>query len=160
MIQGAFMHVKESLTAERFLRFLADEAPGGHYFIAQPPPGVIMTAAIDWRVVVPDRAAIETLAAALWSGYESLVKPQQCDERTPLLLVQLKNLKGEGDQFTVGKDFDKKEGFLHRVRESSAVLLPKNHDAAVTQELEKTAASDYWLAITPSDRTSTDLAVD
>lgn len=145
LIQGAFMHVHESLTAGQFLKYLADEAPGGHFYIAQPPPGIIMTAAIDWRVIVPDSAALEAVVTALWSGYESLVKPLQTDshDATPLIFIQIKNHRGESDQFTLGKDVDKKDGFVHRVKESVAILSSKNK-GAVKLEIEKTTGSDYW----------------
>jgi hypothetical protein len=147
LIQGAFMHVDASVTADRFLRFLADEAPGGHYFVAQPPPGIIMTAAIDWRVIVPDLDAIDAVATALWSGYESLVKPLQDDQKKPLIFIQIKNVRGECDQFTIGKDVDKRAGFVHRMRESAAILSSKNKESAVRQEIEKTTGSDYWLRV-------------
>jgi hypothetical protein len=145
LIQGAFMHVKESLTAGQFLKFLAGAAPVGHYFVAQPPPGIIMTAAIGWRVIVPDSAAADALATALWNGYESLVKPQVKDNRDScaLIFIQIKNLKGECDQFIMGKDIEKKDGFMHRVKESMAILSLKNKEA-VSQELERTTTSDYW----------------
>jgi hypothetical protein len=148
LIQGAFLHVGASVTADRFLKFLAHEAPMGHYFVAQPPPGVIMTAAIDWRVIAPDSDSVEALAAALWSGYEKMVKPQGASQgESPLIFIQIKNVKGECDQFTVGKDVDKREGFVHRVRESAAVLSSKNRESAVLQEIDRTAGSDYWLRV-------------
>jgi len=145
LIQGAFMHVKDSVTADTFLKFLAGEAPAGHYFVAQPPPGIIMTAAIDWRVIVPDADA-DALATALWSGYESMVKPQGKKENdsSPSIFIQIKNVKGECDQFTMGKDIDKKDGFMHRVKESIAILSLKNKDSALLQEIERTSLSDYW----------------
>ena len=123
------MHVEHSVTANEFLKFVADEAPTGFYFVAQPPPGIVMTAAIDWRVVVPDSAAIDALATALWSGYECIVKPLQNDSkgRSPL-----------------GRDVDKKDGFVHRVRESAAILSPKNKELALDRELELTTGSEYW----------------
>jgi len=145
LIQGAFMHVKDSVTADTFLKFLALEAPAGHYFVAQPPPGIIMTAAIDWRVIVPDADA-DTLATALWSGYESMVKPQgkEGNGGCPSIFIQIKNVKGESDQFTMGKEIDKRDGFMHRVKESMAVLALKNVESAVLQEIERTSTSDYW----------------
>jgi len=149
LIQGALMHVKESVRADDFLRFLADEAPAGHYFVAQPPPGISMTAAIGWRVIVADSAAADALATALWSGYDTMVRPLQNGEqdRRPAVFVQIKNHKGEYDQFTMGKDFDKKEGFLHRMRETVAVLSLKDREAALEQEMESTGGSDYWFKI-------------
>lgn len=148
LIQGAFMHVSDSLTANRFLKYLADEAPVGHYFVAQPPPGIIMTAAIDWRVIVPDSDAAHALATALWSGYESLVKPQGRGDLggSPGIFIQIKNLEGDCDQFTIGKDVDKMEGFVHRVKESVSVLASRSRDA-VGKELERTSTSDYWLQV-------------
>jgi hypothetical protein len=146
LIQGGFMHVNGSLTAGQFLRFLACEAPAGRYFVAQPPPGIIMTAAIDWRVIISDTDAANALATALWSGYESLVKPQGKGENgnSALVFIQIKNVKGECDQFTLGKDVDKKDGFMNRVKESMAVLSMKNLESAILQEIERTITSDYW----------------
>lgn len=147
LIQGAFMHVNDGLSADRFLKHLADEAPGGHYYIAQPPPGIIMTAAIDWRVIFPDGDPVEGLARALWSGYESMVKPLAGEGCNPSIFIQIKNVRGECDQFTIGKDVDKKDGLVHRVRESAAILSCKNKELAVKEELERTAGSDYWVKI-------------
>jgi hypothetical protein len=148
LIQGAFMHVGAAFTADRFLKFLANAAPQGHYFVAHPPPGVIMTAAIDWRVILPDRDSIEALATALWSGYESLVQPQgESQDKNPLIFIQIKNVKGECDQFTIGKDVDKRDAFVHRVRESAAILASKNRESALRQEIERTTGSDYWLKL-------------
>lgn len=143
------MHVKDSVTAGKFLKFLAGEAPAGHYFVAQPPPGIIMTAAIDWRVIVPDTEAADALATALWSGYESIVKPEGKGENgsRASIFIQIKNVKGECDQFTMGTDIDKKDGFMHRVKESLAILATKNKEAAFQQEIERTIGSDYWAQI-------------
>jgi hypothetical protein len=149
LIQGAFRHVNDSVTADDFLKFLSGEAPGGHYFVAQPPPGIVMTAAIHWRVIVPDSHCFASFASALWSGYESLVKPQQDDSkgRSPEIFIQIKNLKGECDQFTMGKDIQKRDGFVHRVKESVAVLSPRDKESALVLEIERTAGSDYWLKV-------------
>ena len=148
VIQGAFINVDKSVTADRFLKSLAREVPGGHYFVAQPPPGIIMTAALDWRVIVPDGDPVDALANALWSGYESMVKPLQSDAsgRSPAICMQMKNIKGQWDRFTIGRDIDKKDAFLHRVRETASVLSSRNSESAVG-ELEKTANSEYWLEI-------------
>jgi len=142
------MHVKDSVTADGFLKFLADEAPAGHYFVAQPPPGIIMTAAIDWRVIVPDNAAAAALASALWTGYESIVIPQGKEEKLgrPGIFLQIKNVRGACDQFTLGKDIETKDGLLHRMKESVSVLSSRSSDA-VKKEIERTSASDYWAQI-------------
>jgi hypothetical protein len=149
LVQGSLKHVNESLTSDRFLKFLADEAPAGHYFVAQPPPGIIMTAAIDWRIIVPDTAAIESLAVALWKGYDLMVRPLHGEGlgRTPQVFIKMKNFKGEYDQFVIGKELNKKEGVVHRMRETAAILFSPSHQAALAKELEKTAASDYWLRV-------------
>jgi hypothetical protein len=148
LIQGAFMHVNDSVTAGDFLKYLAGAAPTGHYFVAQPPPGIIMTAAIDWRVIVTDTDATDTLATALWSGYEDLVKPQGKDEvdGLPSIFIQIKNLKGDCDQFFMGRDIDARDGFMHRVKESIAILSNKSQEA-VLQEIENTTTSDYWAQV-------------
>jgi hypothetical protein len=148
LIQGAFMHVKESVTADRFLKYLSDAAPSGHYYVAQPPPGIIMTAAIDWRIILTDADGAAALATALWSGYESLVKPQGRDDvnGAPAIFIQIKNLEGDCDQFTMGKDVDRQDGFVHRVKESVSVLASRTREA-VLREIEKTNASDYWAQI-------------
>lgn len=149
LIQGAFRHVSPSVTPGLFLKTLSEEVPGGSYFVAQPPPGIIMTAAIDWRVVVPDGGPVEALAAALWSGYQSLAQPRRNDGsgRAPLIFIQIKNVRGGYDEFTIGKDVVDKDGLVHRVRESAAVLSSKDKEAAFRQQVEKTAESDYWLSV-------------
>jgi hypothetical protein len=148
LIQGSLMHVNDSVTADQFLRFLACEAPAAHYYVAQPPPGIIMTAAIDWRVIVHDNAAADALALALWSGYEAMIKPlPNTDTQCPVIFVQIKNVRGECDQLTMGKDVNKKDGFMHRMKESVAILSPKNKDAALLKEIERTHGSDYWAPI-------------
>ena len=149
LIQGAFKHVNDSVTADEFLTFLSCQAPGGHYFVAQPPPGIVMTAAIDWRVIMPDGDSIDVLATALWSGYEFLVKPLQKEstQQSPGIFIQIKNLRGEWDQFTIGQDVVQKDKFLHRVRETAAVLSSKNKEASLLREIERTAGSEYWLQI-------------
>lgn len=146
LVQGSLMHVNEALTSERFLKFVADEAPCGHYFVAEPPPGVIMTAAIGWRVIVPDLPSIEVLADGLWKGYEYLVRPLHGDAigRAPQIFIKIRNFRGAYDQFVIGKDLNKKEGLFHRMKESAAVLLSAGHEEAMLQEIEKTAASDCW----------------
>ena len=141
------MHVKDSVTADKFLKYLADEASIGHYFVAQPPPGIIMTAAIDWRIIISDTEAADALVTALWSGYEEMVKPEGKDSDSPQIFIQIKNFKGESDQFTMGKDVDKKDGFLHRMKESMSVLALKSKDSAVLQEIARTSDSDYWAQI-------------
>ena len=149
LIQGAFMHMDDALTADQFMSFISCEAPGGHYFVAQPPPGIVMTAAVDWRVILPDGDSIDALAAALWSGYESLVRPLQkkSSESSPGIYIQIKNLRGEWDHFTLGKDVVQRDKFVHRVRESVAVLAPKNKESSLRLEIEKTMGSDYWLEV-------------
>lgn len=149
LVQGGFRNVKDSVTANEFLKLLAEQAPNGHYFVAQPPPGILMTAAIDWRVIVPDRSSIDTLATALWSGYETMVKPLQPEStgRSPVIFIQMKNYKGECDQFIIGKDVEKKDCLVHRMKESAAVLSPKDRELALQRELAATMESEYWLKL-------------
>ena len=45
LIQGALTVVKGVVTAAQFLRVLARRLPGGAYFVVDPPPGIVMTAA-------------------------------------------------------------------------------------------------------------------
>ncbi len=146
IIQGALANVHGSVSTDVFLRFLAEKVPNGHYFMVQPPPGIAMTAAIDWRIVLDDAAAIAALAMALWSGYESFM--QHLQGQDPLssagIVVQMKNEKGEFDQFIIGKEIREKEVLMHRMKESTRTLSSKNIVGALHREIEETERSGYW----------------
>ncbi|MCM0081317.1 hypothetical protein L4X63_06920 [Geomonas sp. Red32] len=149
LLHGSLMHVTDSLSSGRFVRFLAEEAPAAHYFLAQPPDGIIMTAAVGWKVIVPDLSTIAPLAGALWDGYHSLVKPLHGGSigRFPQVHVKIRNMKGLYDQFVLGQDFKDREGFCHRMKETAAILHSKDHQAEIHEELERTAASEYWTRV-------------
>jgi hypothetical protein len=108
-----------------------------------------MAAAINWRVIFPDHAAASSLALALWSGYESFIKPLHEGDanQSAALIVQIKNEQGAVDQFLVGKEITDKEVFLHRVRESARILFPKKHTREPALEIEETRSSGYWVEI-------------
>lgn len=149
-IQGALAHVNGTVSTGEFLRFLSAHVPTGHYFMVQPPPGIVMTAAIDWRVVLQDAAAVASFASALWSGYESYIKPlQDKDSKSNAgIFIQLKNGKGEFDQFMIDKDTKDREALIQRMEESAKILCPKNIAGALQQAIEETKKTDYWVMIT------------
>ena len=148
-IQGALTNVKRSVETDKFLKFLAKQVPTCHYFMVEPPPGISMAAAIDWRVIFPDHAAASELALALWSGYETFIKPLHESGANPSagLIVQIKNEQGALDQFLVGKEIIDKEVLLHRVKESARILFPKKNAKGPHLEIEETRSSGYWVEI-------------
>ena len=143
-------HVTDSVSSERFLRFIAGEVPNSLFFVVEAPPGIAMTAAIDWRVVVPDAAAVAALAEALWKGYETFVQPLQSNKGTAGagIRIQIKNEKGAFDQFMLGKDITEQALFCQRLEESAKILAPKDRKKAFLLELEQTRSSDYWEELT------------
>lgn len=144
--QGALSNVKGAVSTDEFVRFIAERAPQCHYFTADPPPGIVMTSALDWRIVVPDAAAFAPLAAALWSVYERFILPhrKEGEPSTAGIVVQMKNGKGAFDQFKVGGDILEKDALVHRIEESARVLCPRSKTWDPRQEIEETIDSGYW----------------
>ena len=132
-----------------FLRFLAERAPACHYFMVEPPPGISMAAAIDWRVILPGHSAVSALTTALWGGYETFIKPLHAkdSQSSSGIIVQIKNELGAHDQFLVGRDITDKEALLHRVKESTRILFPTKHAREPDLEIEETKSSGYWVEI-------------
>lgn len=149
IIQGALTHVNGAISTEEFVGLLAGEVPVGQCFIVDPPPGITMTAAMDWRIVVEDLATITAIATALWDAYTGRVQPLQKDRGTSSagLLVQIKNAKGAFDQFLVGRDITDCEALVHRMEETARILFPKNKAEAFRREMEDTEQSGYWEAV-------------
>ncbi len=108
-----------------------------------------MTAAMDWRIVIEEIATIIAIATALWNGYVERVKPLQQERGTSSagLFVQMRNTKGEFDQFLIGSDITDGEALVHRMEETARILCPKNKAEAFRREMEDTAQSGYWEAI-------------
>ncbi|KAF0216541.1 MAG: hypothetical protein FD174_3635 [Geobacteraceae bacterium] len=148
-IQGALTNIHKSVSTDEFLRFLAAHVPG-NYFMVQPPPGINMTAAIDWRVVLQDVTDITPFASALWSGYETFITPlhNKDSKSSAGIFVQMKNEKGEFDQFMIGKDILDKEALNHRMEESTKILCLKNKAGVLQEALEETKRSGYWIMAT------------
>ncbi len=149
IIQGALRHVNGAISTEEFVGLLAGQVPGGHCFMVHPPPGIAMTAAMDWRIVVEDISTIIAIAAALWNGYVELIEPLRQEQGTSSagLFVQIRNAKGEFDQFQIGSDITDGEALVHRMKETARMLCPKNKAEAFRREMEDTAQSGYWEAI-------------
>ncbi|MBI1921694.1 MAG: hypothetical protein HYS23_11525 [Geobacter sp.] len=145
-IQGALSNVKGTVSTDEFVRFLAELAPQGHYFTADPPPGIVMTSALDWRVVVPDVATFPLLATALWSAYERFILPRRKEgEPAPAgIVVQMKNGKGAFDQFKVGGDILERDALVQRIEESARVLCPRSMTWDPRPEIEEALDSGYW----------------
>jgi len=146
VVQGALAHVGDSVSSEQFLRFLAKRVPSGQYFIVEPPPGIIMTAAMDWRIVLPDAKAMQELIATLWESYETLILPLRGEDATAGagMSIQIKNHKGEFDQFSLGRDITVQELFVQRMQETARTLAPRNAREAFDQEIRQTCDSGFW----------------
>lgn len=146
VVQGALAHVGNTVSSEQFLRFLAQRVPNGEYFIVDPPPGIVMTAATDWRIVLPDAKAMQQMIAALWESYESFILPLHGEDATACatMLIQIKNHKGEFDQFSLGRDITLQELFVQRMQETARTLSPRNPQDAFCQEIRQTCDSGFW----------------
>ncbi|HEY6007537.1 MAG TPA: hypothetical protein VIU40_04380 [Geobacteraceae bacterium] len=148
LIQGSLAGVNGAVATATFLRFLAERVPAGHYFLVEPPPGIAMTSAIDWRVVLSDAAHLAPLAAALWRGYETLVLPLHKGAAPGAgIVVQVRNSRGQFDQFVLGREITEEAAFVHRLQESVRLLYPGKTAGDVQQELARTLDSGYWVNI-------------
>jgi hypothetical protein len=120
-IQGTLANVNQEVSTDNLLRFLADEVPKGAFFKFQPPPGRTVAAAIDWRALLYDAAAIATIANALWGAYDKFIKPiHEVDHSSSsAIFVQMKNDAGESDQFMISGNIKDKEVFIQRFQDSA-----------------------------------------
>jgi hypothetical protein len=148
-IQGALANVNSAVTTEEFLAFLSEQVPDGSYFKLQPPPGSIMAASIDWQVFLRDAAAIATISTALWGAYEKFIEPlhQEDPKSSAAIFIQIKNDKGESDQFMIGTEIKNKEILIHRFEESSKRLYPNKKGNEPAEEIEEIKRSGYWIQI-------------
>jgi len=148
-IQGALANVDSAVTTEEFLAYLSEQIPDGLYFKFQPPPGSSVAAAIDWRAILRDAAAIATISMALWGAYQNFIEPlhQKDPTSSAAIFIQIKNDKGESDQFMIGRDIKNKEILIHRFEESSKRLYPYKKGKEPTEEVEEIKRSGYWIQI-------------
>ena len=149
LLQGTLKGAGNLLSTEDFLKYLAEQVPGGHYFMVRPPQGIIMTGAVDWRAVLPDASLLGAVAGALWHSYEHIAKTVQA-EGVPAssgIFVQLKNEKGEFDQFVIGKEVKERAALEHRLAESARILHDGDGAAAGELEVRKTVSSGFWTRI-------------
>lgn len=142
-IQGSLLNAR-SISTEDFVKHVAGQAADCHYFIVEPPPGITMSASVDWRVVVPSSTAVAPLAAALWSGFETFVMPLRTKQSNAGIFVQCKNAKGQFDQFTIGIHLNDKKAVAQRLEDACRLLSPKHTENAVRQILKDTEQSGFW----------------
>ncbi|HEY6838615.1 MAG TPA: hypothetical protein VI389_07735 [Geobacteraceae bacterium] len=140
---GVTRRVKQMETAE-FVRFVAQRAPASHYFVVDPPPGISMASAMEWRIVLAGASALAEVGAALWQAYETFVRGEGSAGE---LLVQVKNRKKAFDQFVVGREIGDEKALLHRLTESARLLAPKGGEESVEEELAETEDSGYWARV-------------
>jgi hypothetical protein len=150
IIQGAFVNLSRELSSADFLAVVAAKTPNADCYLVDPPPGIKMTAAIDWRLVLRDPSAVASLSSTLWDAYESMISVLKRDdsETLPGVIIQIKNQRGASDQFVLGGDIIEKEVFFHRMKETVRTLAPKNNAEAVSQEIAETEESGFWEKLT------------
>ncbi|WP_287880935.1 hypothetical protein [Aquitalea sp.] len=148
-IQGALANINREVSTDDLLRFLSVEVPQGIFFKFQPPPGTTVAAAIDWRALLYDAAAVATIATALWSAYDKFVKPihEKDPSSSAAIFIQMKNDAGESDQFMIGGDIRDKEVLIQRFQESTARLKLNSSESVPGEELEEIKRSGYWVKI-------------
>lgn len=143
-VQGGVTQAGKKVATADFVRFLAQRVPAGAFFVVDPPPGISMASAIDWRIVLDRASAMAEVGAALWSGYETFVRGGAGTAAE--MLVQVKNCRKEFDQFVIGREIADEKALLHRLKESARLLTPKGEDA-FAKEVAETEASGYWVRI-------------
>lgn len=151
IIQGAFVNLSRALTPDDFLAVVAAKTPSADCYLVDPPPGITMTAAIDWRLILRELSDVVVLSSSLWDVYEATISVLKRDdsESLPGVLIQIKNQRGASDQFVLGGDIVAKEVLMHRMKETVRTLAPKNHAEAARLEIAETEASGFWEKLTP-----------
>lgn len=151
IIQGAFVNLSREVSPCEFLRAVSGKTRNAVCYLVDPPPGIAMTAAIDWRLILMDPSDVASLSSALWDVYESTISVLRRDgsESLPGVLVQIKNQRGASDQFVLGGDIVEKEALAHRMKETVRTLAAKNHGEAVRQEIAETEDSGFWEKLVP-----------
>jgi hypothetical protein len=149
LIQGALLHAGGRTNSRELLAFLAGSFPAGRYFHVDPPPGIIMAAAIEWRVVLHEAAALQQFFAFLWNFYESRfpLSRETGSSDAPGIFIQVKNEHGAFDQFALGRDIVTREELVGRLEGSLKTLFPKNGSGAPELEIEDTLDSGFWTEI-------------
>lgn len=143
-IQGTLLNVRNVSTAD-FLEQVAEHAAEScHYFIVDPPPGITMSAAVDWRLIITGNGAVSAVAAGLWSGYEAFVLPLLAGQPNAAIFIQCKNGKGQFDQFTIGATLTDKKGVTQRLEDACRLLSPKITIESVNAILKETENSGFW----------------
>lgn len=150
IVQGAFVNLSMKFSPSEFLAVVAGKTRNTDCYLVDPPPGITMTAAIDWRVILLEPSDVSSLSSALWDVYASAISLLKRDdsEAPPGVIIQVKNQRGASDQFVLGGDIVEKEVFIHRMKETVRTLAPKNNAEAVRQEIAETEESGFWEKLT------------
>jgi hypothetical protein len=148
-IQGALANVSQAVDLDEFLLFLAEELPDGSFFKFQPEPGRIYKAAIEWRAIIADTAAVITIANGLWQAYDRFVKPinQNKSSSGAAIFVMLKSDSGEFEQFMIGSEIKDKSTFVASFQESVAKLNIDLASQVPGTELEEILYSGDWIQV-------------
>ncbi len=144
LVQGGVTRRGKQVETGEFVRFVAQRAPVGHYFVVDPPPGISMASAMEWRIILAGASALAEVGAALWQAYETFVRGET--SAAGELLVQVKNRKKAFDQFVIGRDIGDEKALLHRLTESARLLAPKGEES-LDEELLETEDSGYWTRV-------------
>ncbi|KAB0663500.1 hypothetical protein F6V25_16575 [Oryzomonas japonica] len=148
-IQGALANVGREITTDELLRYLSSNIPESEFFKLQPPPGTMMAAAIDWRCLLYDAAAIATIGQVLWGAYVEFVKPihDKNQNSDAAIFIQIKNEHGQSDQFMIGKEFKDREIFIQKFNSSVKRLNLESPKSMPSQEIDEIKHSGYWVHI-------------
>lgn len=145
LISGALANVGGDVTTEDLLNFLSKHLSEAEFYKITE----VTAAALDWRVVLQDTAAITTIASALWLGYTAIVAPTKKEpDSSAGIYIVVGNAGDENSQFWIGNEYKDKdifiENFTKRVKE---VTETENSQGEITREILETEESSHWLKV-------------
>jgi hypothetical protein len=126
----------EDPPADEFHRVLEEATPDSPAFRYRPEPGTIV-AALDWQAVLGTGADLIAYAGVLWAAYERFIKPRRERRKHPeedaLLVVFVRQLRGDSVQFAVGREYTDRETFIDAF--VSRVTTLRSGDGPADEEL-------------------------
>jgi len=149
IIQGSFANVSGNITTDDLLKYFVENIPNIEFYKLQPLEGAFVNAAIDWKGVLHDTAAIATIASVIWGAYITFIKPEH--DKDPKsssgIYIQIKNQNNDFDQFMIGQEFKEREIFIKKFEESAKKLQLDSTTSDTKKEIEEIKKSEYWIKI-------------
>ncbi len=137
------------LSEQELIDYFISEMPNATYYKMNPPPGVFMNAAFDWRGLLHDTAAVIAVGTVLWNAYVKFVEPLINSGQKPNagLVFQMKDMKGNSYQVMLGKQFKEKEIFIKDFNEKISKMTIEDNGEEFRKITEETERSEVWVKI-------------